>query len=457
MKTWQAVSGILFIGGLFPYTILGQTSVFDQVNPLNPNATGLRLYGVSVSSSYFSQYYPGLFGGQAGYPLAVTSGSSSMLQASASFGWSKLTDKSNFSVTYSPSYVRGLQATNYHSINQSLGLSASRRLTSRWGLAASFQGLFTDFTQLLFAPTLYGNLTGTGSSFDEFASGILTGQSANPGLAQLLGAAPANGSPSTAFLYGGRELSASASVSLLYTQSTRSSFHFSVQGMRTQFLNAGSSGMNIGPATLIPSTTMGSATMGWSYSLNPRTTASVNVSSSRSVSIFEDGYATQATASIGRTLSTRWFVQAMAGAGYFMPSREKFATPNNGEPVFGFTVGYKFKAQTLLGSYTRTVSDSYGLGASATDSSNGAWTWNRPGSTIMLSGGFGYSRLTGPSFPNTTSWTANANFTKKLTPQLNISASYSYAQYPERVSLQAPNLALSGVMVGLSWSPSTRR
>ncbi len=147
----------------------------------------------------------------------------------------------------------------------------------------------------------------------------------------------------------------------------------------------------------------------------------------------------------------------MFGAGYVTPVHQTYAASQGAEPVFGGSVGYKFAAQTLLGSYSRMVSDSYGLGSYATESSTGAWTWNRPGSSMSLSSGFGYSHLTGGAFSNTTSWTAHVTFTRRLPGQMAMNATYSYVQYPETLLLQREDLALSGVMVGLSWSPSARR
>ncbi len=456
------------MSALFPGDSFGQSAIPEVLNPANPNSAGIRVSNVTVSSSYFSQSFPSASFSQSfpsasgsGFPsLGSSSTSATMLEAGASFGWSKRGEKSTFSVTYSPSFVRQFQISNYHSFNQSLGVSATRRLSSKLTMAASFQGLMSDFNQLLFAPTQFGSLSGISASFDELVSGLLTGQSSNTGLSQILALAPVNGSPQTAFLYGGRILSTAASVSLGYAQSTRSTFSASMQVSHTQFSNAGSSGSTLGPAALIPVSNMAGATIGWSYAVTPRTTASVNLSSSRSLSRFADAYATAIAASIGRTLSTRWFVDAFFGAGFVKPVHQMFATSPGPAPDFGGTVAYKFKAQTLLGSYTQTISDSYGLGASSTRSSTGGWTWSPTGSSISVSGGFGYSQLTRPTSPtslNTTSWTANAGLSKKLSSQLFMNASYSYVQFPEALISQGPNLVVNGVMVGLSWSPSARR
>lgn len=454
MKARQPALIVLIAAVAFPACAFAQAGLLGQLDPFSPNASGLHITDVTISSSYYSESFPGVTGLPAGVPAGL---SATMLSGSIGLGWSKSTTKSMFSVNYRPSYFRTFQSSSYRSINQSLGVTASRKLSSKLSASGSFQGLVSDFNALLFSPTLFGSLSAAPATFQELLSAMLLGQTGNSALAQLISAAPVNGSPATAFLYGGREFSASANVSLAYAQSTRSSFNLSMSAARTQFLNTGSTGTMIGPASVIPDTTMGNAALGWSYLLTPRTTVAVNVSSSRIFSRFEDEYATQITGSVGRTLTPHWFVQGMFGAGYIMPVHQTDTRYRGAQPVYGGSVGYKFKAQTLLASYTRSASDPYGLGEYANDSGTGGWAWNRPGSKNSLSASAGYSRLSQPAFPNVTSWTAQAGFSRRLQTQLVMSATYSYVRYPQRVFLQAPDIALNGVMIGLSWSPSFRR
>lgn len=454
MRAWRAIS-MLLLWGCLPGSVFGQNSFTSPVNPLTPNSSGFGISDLTFSSSFFSE--SAQTGPITGLPSSMPSGQATMLQAGATLSWAKMRDRSTFSIVYSPSYLREFHVTDYRAFNQSVAAVGTWRLGSKLTFATSFQGMVSDFNQLLFAPTFYGNLASSAATFDQLITGLVTGQSTNPGLAQLLALAPVNGSPQTAFFYGARFLNLSGTASLSYAQSTRSSFHFSAQALRSQYLNAGSSGSTFGPAALIPATNTGSATVGWSYSLTPRTTASIDVSGSRSISRYQDAYTTQFTGSFGHTLNSHWFVQAVLGAGYIMPVHQTFPVSQGAQPQYGGSVAYKFKAQTLLASYTRTVADSYGLGAYATQASTGAWTWNRPGSALSFSAGFGYSRLAGGEFPNTTSWTGHAGLSKRLQRQLFMTAMYSYVQYPEALLLRTPNLQLSGVMVGINWSPSVLR
>src|SRR3712207_8536020 len=55
-----------------------------------------------------------------------------------------------------------------------------------------------------------------------------------------------------------------------------------------------------------------------------RSTLGVNVSSNRTVSQLQDGYANQASVSLGHTISRRWFVQGSVGVGWIQYSRQTY-------------------------------------------------------------------------------------------------------------------------------------
>ncbi len=74
------------------------------------------------------------------YSFPARSASASMLQGSATFGWSKTGERSTFSVIYSPSYLQEFHLSNYHSFNQALSLAATRKLNSKLTLGHFFSG-----------------------------------------------------------------------------------------------------------------------------------------------------------------------------------------------------------------------------------------------------------------------------------------------------------------------------
>ena len=317
--------------------------------------------------------------------------------------------------------------------------------------------LVNDFSQLLFSRTQYGDLTAVPSTFDEFVAALLTGRSNNPALSQVVGGASVVSTPESAFVYGDRELSASAVVSVGYAHSSCSTFRGSFQGIRTQHVKQGEGGPEISTNHVLPKTTSGTGSLSWSYLLTPRTTTSVDVSTTRTISGIQDAYSSQATFSVGRTISRRVFIQGMLGAGLIRPVRQTFAPTQTIQSVFGGSIGYKTYAHTLLCSFTRAVSDIYGLGADSTDSSSAAWTWKRPGRSISIGSGFGYSFLRGSAFPNARSWSANAGLTKALGSHMALSVSYTHTRFPPSVFLEVPNISQSGVVATFSWSPEVRQ
>ena len=453
MNLRQRAFAVLAGAALAHCAARGQSADFETFNPLSSKTGGVHLLGASVSTSYFSNAY-GL-----GLTGLLPSGDSNVViaQGSLLIGWSRQRQKSNINITYAPSYVHGIQLSNYSSFNQAFSFGADKTLNGKWSINTSVQALLSDFTQLLFSPTRYGSLSTAPSTFDDFSAAILTGRSDNTSLQQMVGAASAISSPETAAVYGNRLLSAAAAVSVSYAQSTRSTYHVSAVASRAQYYTGGSSAPETRPGYLIPKTTTGGVLLSWSYSLTPRTTLSLDASSTRTVSQYQDGYLSQSNVSMGRTMSRRWFLQGTVGVGFITPVRQTFSTPHGAQEQYGGSIGYKLDAHTLLASYQRTASDIYGYGANAMETSTGAWTWKRPGRTISLSGSFGYIRLLGSAFPNQGSWTAHILAVKALNAHLALSGGYSYIQFPQTVLISTPNLTQHGVIVTLSWSPSERQ
>jgi hypothetical protein len=422
-------------------------------DPLSFTRSGLHLYNVTLSSGYYSGPYPSL--GLAPIVPGPAGTQSVALQASATIGWLKTGRKTSFSLVYSPAFFSSVYFTSFRSFDQSLAVSVTRALSPKWSIQGSTSALMSDFNQLLFAPTTYGSITGTAATFDQFSSAILTGRSDNAALTQLLAAAPVVSSPENAFAYGGRVFSASARVSATYAASTRSSYTASASGSYTQFLTAGSSAPNVTPTYRIPSTKTTAADLSWAYLLTPRTTLTVSGSVYRTASQVQDVYVSQGNVSMGRTLSRRWFVQGMLGFGYISPQRQTNSIQSQ-QREYGGSVGYKLYAHTFLGSYTRSASDIYGLGANATDNAEGAWTWNVPGRSTTASASFGYARLIGPNFPNWTSWTTRASVARYLGNSFAVVLGYTYGRYPQVASLVSGSQAQTGVMLSVTWSPYGR-
>jgi hypothetical protein len=445
---------ILIATALTCSTMCGQSTVLAHFNPLSADTSGIHLYGASVAGSYFSSPYgvglrvlsPGAAGENVG-----------MVQGSAVLGWAKQGQKTTASVTYSPSYVRALNLANYRSLNHSLSATAGRTLSAKWDIKFSAGAMISDFSQLLFARSQTANVTSMPATFDDFFAAVMTGRSSNAALTQTIWAAPLQNAPETAYVYGDRLMTAAASAGASYAHSSRSTMHFGVSAARAQQFRSGSSSIERALQYVIPNTMSGSANVGWSYLLTPRTTLGFSGSVTRTLSQYQDAYSNQAKVSMGRTMSRSWFVHGTIGVGFISPVRTEFAPTRKPQLQFGGGLGYKVYSHTFLGAFNRTVSDVYGLGANTTDASTGAWNWKRPGSTVSVSASIGYSKLNGPMFPSADSWTASAGVGKALNAHFAISAGTTYTQFPRFVLTRTANITQTGVVVSLSWSPSERR
>jgi hypothetical protein len=410
---------------------------------------GIHLYNVSVASSYYSAAY----GVEPGVPMGTGNAAPAyILQGSGQVGWSKAGPNSTLSITYSPTLMQGLQASHYRSFDQSLNLVGSYKLNSHWTVETAFQAGVADYTQMLFGSTLYGNLAASPTPLSGIASSITSPST----LLQLAGETPGAVAPGSSFAYGTRQVSAASTLSFVYAASTRSSYTFSLQGNYSQYLDSqtGAAGT---PVYLLPKTTSVGPAVGWSYLLDPRTTFSVQATSTRVLSRYENVYNTQGSVSVSRMLTQRWFTQGMVGVGSIVPLNNAPGISSGPQQEYGGSLGYKFGSQSLLGSFNRSVSDVYGLGAYASESSSGAWNYHRTGATIALSGAFGYTRLLGPAFPNWSTWTAHFSVSKNLDRHTAVSLSYSFMQYPQTIFLQAPNLSENGLLLSMSWTPTPRR
>src|SRR5206468_536944 len=121
-------------------------------------------------------------------------------------------------------------------LNHTFSLNWHKKLMGKWGFTLSGTGIVSNLQQLLFAPTTLAAAASVPTTFDEFATGLLTGQFTNSQLAAILTGAPAAASPVQTSLYGQRVLSTSLQTGLSYAATGRSSIQFSAAGSRLQTL-----------------------------------------------------------------------------------------------------------------------------------------------------------------------------------------------------------------------------
>jgi hypothetical protein len=437
----------------------GQTTALSLFNPIDPSSKGVHLYGVSVFSGYYSGNVP--FGTNAvGLNTPSSSGSDTVVGGTATFGWAMPGKNSDLSATYSLSYVGRVRNPDFNTLNHAFSLGWTEKLGRHWSLSVSAGGVVGDLEQLFFTPTVYSNVVSAPASYDDLTAAILAGKYTNAQLASMLTGAPIVESPAQTFMYGGRVLSATLSTALTWSPTGRTSFHASVSGNRLQHLQAPGTSTQTTvapPNALMPQISAASASLGWSYSLTPRTQIGVDGSTSRAFSRLQRGYASSVNVSFGRTLSRQWFMQANVGAGMLIYSHQAYAAPHSVQPLGSASLGYKTRSHTFLASYNRSLGDRYGLGSGSTSGATGAWNWRRPGTTWSVSSSFGYQELANSTFPSSKSWQANAGLGKALSRHVSMSLQYGYLRFPTSVTLVGANRSGSSAVLSLTWSPSVYR
>ena len=454
MRTKMATvlaTACLFSGA--PSGLLAQDSLAQSTNaPSLPPRGGLQVRTVSAYTGYYSTTLPNGSSYQSG---AATLPADISVGGSAVFEWTKFTERSTFSLNYTPSYFGRVRYSSANSLNHSLSLNATRKLAPRWTFGFSVAGDLSSIEQSLFAPSTLSNVVAVRSTFDDLSAGILSSKfTNNPQLASALTTAPLVDSPVRTLLYGERMLTSSATASLAYSYSPRLSVTFSGGAGRSQHLSSDQP-LSTQTTYLLLNTTSANANLAISYALSPLTQLSGSVTTNRVSSSLQDAYTTTSLASWGRTLSRRWLMQIHGGVGVTNPVRQtSFVVSTRPNPVFGGSLGFKTFSQTFIGSYDRTVVDSYGVGASTTSTAAASWRWNRPGSTWWLESSAGWQQLQGNALTNTSGWQTSAGFGRAFGAHLALLTQYAYLSYSGQLEKSVYSLSQSAIRVSFVWYPT---
>lgn len=370
---------------------------------------------------------------------------------SVQLDWRRFTGRTVFALSYTPSYTVDKRYSSLSGTNQLFTMNVSRNLTPRLTYQFSVTGAYQNIEQTFFGANSLSNIVSSPATFQQFSSALLTGNYAgNPQLGVALTNAQAAESPLNTLIYGVRMLTASLQTSLSYSLSPRLSVSVRGSDGRSQRISSSQSS-----AFLLPNTTSASAGIDFSYSLSPVSNFGASVVSSRVTSSNLDSYTTTSQATLGHSFGERWIAQVHAGVAITNLLRESTnvsiaAAPR---PVVGGNLGYKTPAGSFLGSYERSTTDSYGLGASATTTATGAWQWKRRGSGWWLETTFSWNQLTGSAILNTSGWQASTSVNRKLGEHLTLLSQYSYLAYSGGLQTSAYHLAESAVRTSLVYSP----
>ena len=440
-----AVVVLLFAG------ITGSLLAQEIDAPPVPQAKdGFHIRSISGYEVYYSSFLPngGVPGRATNLPADIGGGGSILVD------WTKFTERSSFFLNYTPSYTGYVRNSSLNALNHALSMNSSRKLAPRWTLGYAAAGALNSLEQTLFSPTTLNNVAAVPATFDDLAAGMLAGKfTKNPLLGTVLTGSPLVESPVSNLLYGQRMLTASGHVSLTYSYSPRFSVTFSGGGARSQPISDGQT-PGVNNNALINNTTSGDASISMSYSLSPVTQLGASVTGTRTISSFQDIYTTTSVATLGRALRRRWLVQVHGGIGFTNPVRQTaFPISTTPRPVGGGSLAYKTFAHTFLGSFDRTVSDSYGLGASTSTSADATWHWRRPGSSWWLDSSLGAQWFQGNGLANTSGWHTTVGFNRAIGTHIVFLTQYAHLSYSGGLQASPYHQSQEAVRVSVVWTP----
>ena len=442
----------------------GQVVEFRDL--LSGKSKGFQLYDVSVYSSYYTSALPFLNGGASGttstyLPQTQQFGSDVMSGIGADVGWTA-GKQSDFAVHYSFSYNGSVQHPDWSRFNHNLSFRAGRpvKLGRKWSLTYGGSGNVATLQSFLFSEPQAGAVAAAPATFTDFSSAILGRGLSNDQLAAALTGSPIASSGLGELFYGSLMLNASASVGVSYARSPRTTIAVMLSGSRLQPLShdssSGSGGQNTSAnipayASGIGATSGGGVGLSATYALNERTSIGVSISASRAISGFSSAYVTSATGSVGRSFR-RWFVHLDAGSGNLSLLRSSFGGSGGIGWMFGASVGTKIRRHTFYGTVTRSIGDSYGIGAQATVGGGGGWSCTiGRGWSVMAS--FGEQQLRSDVIDAINSWRAETGISHPLSDSMFLNMGYSYFTNFGKFGGLPYQFNSSGVRASISWAP----
>lgn len=347
---------------------------------------------------------------------------------SASLGWrAKTSEHLHFDIRYSPAYYYQNSSTGFHSSrftpNQNLNLGWSQTFNTRWSVGANLMVAYADYNQLLLLTDpnqIYTSIPGTAG---EYASAALTGTGTNTALNSAAGAASVVAGQQN-LLYGNRILTGAAGATVGYEITSRLHLSAGFSGSRMQHLNDTTQ-----PQTgyLLQQSTSVSGTLGLNYQLSERANLSGSLSYSRAISSLYTTPSINFMFGGGYRLTQHFFVRGAGGMGYLLPG-------GSGPTSTPFTrtqwqasagLGYRLQHQSFIASAYRTVSDNFGLGASANLVASAAWSWSRLGSSWGITAGAADTHLSGTSYGNR-GYRVMGGVTHTIKNRAFMSLSYAY-------------------------------
>lgn len=419
---------------------------------------GLRIVSASIFGSYYSSGVPNTSATSFNYANANLLGSDEAYGGTANVIYIKQRARDSLSLHYTPSYTRRVRFSKWDAFNQTFGANWTHKLTARMTNSLNFGASEQSLDQTLFNQTPFGELASTPTTFQDLTDEILKGNFTNNQIASLLTGTPIASSPAQTLIFGNRVLGLTLSDSLSWAYSDRLSFNFNVGASRAQHLpNFQDNNQLYGRQSYLLSHYMsGNAGVGASYALSPRTTIGFNAGTSRSFSGLANYYTTNASGSLSHVFNPRWFGSVQAGFGQIIENKSTFNSLSTGPHyTAGASLGYTHITQTILASYSHSVSSSFGLGAAYGDTANLAWGYHPLASPWSVSASAADERFVGGTLGgHLNAVVAQVGISRRLSRHFFTSAQYAYIDSKSHYNAVPYSFARNTAELALVWSGS---
>jgi hypothetical protein len=444
----------------FSFPCAGQ-SVFDQLNFLTSRG-GFQFYGVSAFMGYSSSAYPLAAVSQTNNQVDISSiRSTTNYGGSTGIGWHHNRERTNFSAGYRLSFNGNTRYSSVNGLNHVLSLNGAHRIGTKFTVSFSGSGSLTSLVHVLQQPSSLGLISQLPLTINDLAASASIGQYSSVQASSLVGAASVIGnSPVRTVLLGDRVLTYSANVSGSYSISERLQLYFG------SFTAAGQNRSTSGQNYIMPRSIGVNGGLGFSYSVSPRTSVGAGLSVTRSANIYQTSISTSLTANVGRRMGLHWFLSGNGGYSYTIFTQQLYSSATTRLMIGGGSIGYKFRAQTVMATYNRSASDVYGYSTGVSSNAISGWNWRRPGTWwgVTASGGQQHSGQNG--YSNIDGWHGTAGFNFILSNQAVVSLSYGYSQSEgtflrafsgsNTLTTQTNRIKVQSVRLTIGWSPQGR-
>lgn len=417
---------------------------------------GLRLYEVSLYTSYVSSAYP-LATTTTISPNAAKLGHDLSYGGMASAGWRYQRDRARMAVSYTGSYNQSENFSSLSAFGHSLTVNGSWDLTPKWTVNLSGSGQYETLAQYVFQPTALSTIAQTPATFDNLAAAMSAGQYSDAQAAAALTGAGASAfasplqSPASSLLLGVRVLTYASQLSLNYALTPRLSFHIS--GMTAAGSDRVGNSGGVPQNYAMPSTIGITAGASMNYELSTRTEIGLQLDEARMSNRYQDAYTTNASASLGRKMGSHWFLRASGGAAHTKTVQQAYGAPIANQIIGSGGLGYQLQAHTMLATYNRTTSDINGFAVGTMANFAGTWNWRRPGAGWGLVVSAGQQDLNNTGFASLSGWQISAGSTVHLAGNVVLVMQYAYARDTGTYLGNVTKLSVSSIRLSLAWAP----